>query len=94
MILCLYSLVDDLFVIILELTVMKLKDIENFEVVFALYTITHCADGMFDEIAEDDLPDSLMDGYRAVRSSISALTKNIEQYRDENIATFISACED
>ena len=49
---------------------------------------------MFDEIAEDDLPDSLCSDYRAVRSSISALTKNIEQYRDENIATFISACED
>ena len=73
---------------------MKLKDIEDFEVVLALYTITHCADGMFDEIAEDDLPDSLVDGYRAVRSSISALTKSIEQYRDDNISTFISACED
>ena len=73
---------------------MKLKDIEDFEVLLALYTITHCADGMFDEISEDDLPDSLIDGYRAVRSSISALTKNIEQYRDDNIATFLSACED
>ena len=73
---------------------MRLKDIEDFEVVLALYTITHCADGMFDEIAEDDLPDSLIDGYRAVRSSISSLTKNIEQYRDDNIAKFISACED
>ena len=73
---------------------MKLKDIEDFEVVLALYTISHCADGMFDEIAEDDLPDSLIDGYRAVRSIICALTKNIEQYRDENIATCISACED
>ena len=73
---------------------MKLKDIEDFEVLLALYTVSHCAEGMFDEIAEDDLPDSLIDGYRAVRSSISALTKNIEQYRDENIATFISACED
>ena len=73
---------------------MKLKDIEDFEVVLALYTITHCADGMFDEIAEDDLPESLMEGYRAVRSSISSLTKNLEQYRDDNIATFISACED
>ena len=71
---------------------MKLKDIEDFEVVLALYTISHCADGMFDEIAEDDLPDSLCSDYRAVRSSISSLTKNIEQYRDENIATFISAC--
>ena len=73
---------------------MKLKDIEEFEVVLALYTISHCADGMFDEIAEDDLPESLMEGYRSVRSSISSLTKSIEQYRDENIATFLSACED
>ena len=73
---------------------MKLKDIEDFEVVLALYTISHCADGMFDEIAEDDLPDSLIDGYRSVRSRISSLVKSIEQYRDANIATFISACED
>ena len=73
---------------------MKLKDIEVFEVVFALYTISHCSEGMFDEIAEDDLPDSLRAGYRAVRSSICALTKSLEQYRDDNIATFISACED
>ena len=73
---------------------MKLKDLEEFEVVSALYTITHCSEGMFDEIAEDDLPDSLIDGYRAVRSSICALTKSIEQYRDENITTFLSACED
>ena len=73
---------------------MKLKDIEDFEVVLALYTISHCADGMFDEIAEDDLPDSLREGYRAVRSSICALTKNLEQYRDENIDAFLSACED
>ena len=71
---------------------MRLKDIEDFEVVLALYTISHCADGMFEEISEDDLPESLMEGYRAVRSSISALTKSIEQYRDDNIATFISAC--
>ena len=73
---------------------MKLKDIEDFEVVLALYTITHCVDGMFDEIAEDDLPDALCSDYRAVRSSISALTKSIEQYRDDNISTFIAACED
>ena len=73
---------------------MKLKDIEDFEVVLALYTITHCVDGMFDEIAEDDLPESIIDGYRAVRSSICALTKSLEQYRDENIATLIAACED
>ena len=73
---------------------MKLKDIEDFEVVLALYTISHCADGMFDEIAEDDLPDSLGSDYRAVRSSISSLVKSLEQYRDDNVATFIAACED
>ena len=73
---------------------MKLKDIEVFETVFALFTISHCADVMFDEIAEDDLPDSFREGYRAVRSSISSLVKSIEQYRDDNIATFLSACED
>ena len=73
---------------------MKLKDIEEFEVVLALYTISHCADGMFDEIAEDDLPESLMDGYRSVRSSISSLTKSIEQYRDDKMDIFLSACED
>ena len=86
-------LVDDLCVHIMEL-IMKLKDIEDFEVVLALYTISHCADGMFDEIAEDDLPDALCSDYRAVRSSISSLVKRIEQYRDENIATLISSCED
>ena len=73
---------------------MKLKDIEDFEVVFALYTISHCADVMFDEIAEDDLPDALCSDYRAVRSSISSLVKSLEQYRDDNISTFIAACED
>ena len=73
---------------------MKLKDIEDFEVLLALYTISHCADGMFDEIDQDDLPDALCSDYRAVRSSISSLTKSIEQYRDENIATFVAACED
>ena len=73
---------------------MKLKDIEDYEVLLALYTISHCVDGMFDEVAEDDLPESLCSDYRAVRSSISALVKSIEQYRDANIATFIAACED
>ena len=68
--------------------------LEDYEVLLALYTISHRAEAMFDEIAEEDLPDSLCSDYRAVRSGISALTKRIEQYRDENIATFISACED
>ena len=73
---------------------MKLKDIEDFEVVLALYTITHCIDGMIDEIAEDDLPEPLTEGYRSVRSSISSLVKSIEQYRDDKMDTFMSACED
>ena len=73
---------------------MKKQDLMDFEVVFALYTISHCADGMFDEIVEDDLPDSLCSDYRAVRSSISALIKHIEQYRDDKKETFMSACED
>ena len=73
---------------------MKLKDIEDFEVVFALYTISHCACMMFDEIDEDDLPDSIRSGYRAVRSSISSLMESLEQYRDEKIDIFNSACED
>ena len=73
---------------------MKLKDIEDFEVVLALYTISHCADGMFDEIAEDDLPDALCSDYRSVRSSISSLVKRIEQYRDDKMDILISDCED
>ena len=73
---------------------MKLKDIEDFEVVLALYTIAHCAEGMFDEIAEEDLPDSLCSYYRAVRSSICALTESIKQYRDDKMDTFLSGCED
>ena len=71
---------------------MKKQDLMDYEVLLALYTISHCADGMFEEIAEDDLPDALCSDYRSVRSSISSLVKSLEQYRDENIATFISAC--
>lgn len=73
---------------------MKLKDIEDFEVVFALFTICHSADLMIDEIAEDDLPEMLRSDYRAVRLSISSLVKSIKQYRDENIDTFLSACDE
>ena len=73
---------------------MKKQDLMDFEVLLALYTISHCADGMFDEIDEDDLPDALCSYYRAVRSSISSLVKRIEQYRDANISSFLSACED
>ena len=80
-------------VLILEL-MMKRQDLMDYEVMFALYTISHCADGMFDEIAEDDLSDSLAADYRAVRSSISSLIKHIEQYRDDKKETFIAACED
>lgn len=73
---------------------MKKQDLMDFEVVFALYTICHCMDGMIDEISEDDLPDSLCSDYSAVRSSISSLIKRIEQYRDDKKETFMSACED
>ena len=68
--------------------------LEDFEVLLALYTISHCAEVMLDEIDEDDLPDALCSDYRSVRSSISSLVKSIEQYRDANIGTFLSACED
>lgn len=74
---------------------MRRKDIGDFEAVFALFTISHCADMMFDEIAECDLPEEyLRDGYRAVRENISSLVSSIKQYRDEKIDTFMSACED
>ena len=73
---------------------MKRQDLMDYEVVLALYTICHCMDGIIDEIAECDLPEMLRDDYRAVKSSICALTKSIEQYRDDKKETFLSACED
>lgn len=86
-------LVEDLFVHILDL-MMKRQDLMAYETVLALFTISHCADGMFDEIAECDLPEMLRDDYRAVKSSICALTESIEQYHDAKKDTFLSACED
>ena len=73
---------------------MKRKDLMDYEVVLALYTICHSMDCIIDEIAECDLPEMLRDEYRAVKSSICALTKSIEQYRDAKKETFMSACED
>lgn len=73
---------------------MKRQDLMEYEVVLALFTICHCIDGIIDEIEESDLPEMLRGDYRSVRSSISSLTKSIEQYRDEKIDTFLSACED
>lgn len=73
---------------------MKQKDFQDYEVVLALFTVCHCIDGIIEEIAECDLPEMLRDDYRSVRSSISALTKRIGQYRDAKMDTFISACED
>ena len=84
-------LVEDLFVHILEL-IMKKQDLMDYEVVLALYAICHSMDCIIDEIAECDLPEMLRDDYRAVRSSICALTESIEHWRDEKIATFMSAC--
>ena len=73
---------------------MKKRDLEDYEVVLALFTVCHCIDGIIDEIAECDLPEMLRDDYRAVILSISSLTKSIEQYRDAKIDTLLSACED
>lgn len=73
---------------------MKRKDIFEFKVVFALYTISHCADMMFEEIDENDLPESLRGGYRAVRSSISELMDSLEQSFKDKEDTFIASCED
>ena len=72
---------------------MKRRDLQDYEVVLALFTISTMADGAFDEIAECDLPEMLRDDYRSVRSSISALTKSIAQYRDDKMDTFMSACD-
>ena len=73
---------------------MKRKDLMDFEVVLALFTVCHCIDSIIDEIDECDLPEMLRDDYRSVKSSICALTESIEQYRDDKMDTFISACED
>ena len=73
---------------------MKRQDLMDYEVVLALFTISTMADGAFDEIAECDLPEMLRDDYRAVKSSICALTESIEKYRDAKKDTFMSACED
>ena len=73
---------------------MKRQDFMDYEVVLALFTICHCMDGIIDEIAECDLPAPLREDYRAVVSSICALTESIEQYRDDRMGTFMSACED
>ena len=78
---------------ILEL-MMKKQDLMDYEVVIALYTICHSMDCIIDEIAECDLPEMLRSDYRAVRSSIYALTESIEQWRDDKMDTFVSACED
>lgn len=79
---------------VLKLELMMRKDIEDFETVFALFTICHCSDISFDEIEESDLPEeSLRDRYRAVRESISSLMESLAQYRDEHIDTFNSCDE-
>ena len=90
---CLVARVVDSLVPILEF-MMKRQDFMDYEVVLALFTICHCMDGIIDEIAECDLPEMLRDDYRAVVSSISALTESIEQYRDDKMDTLLSACED
>ena len=86
-------MVVDSLVPILEF-MMKKQDFQDYEVVLALYTVCHCMDSIIDEIADCDLPEMLKDDYRSVKASICALTKSIEQYRDDKIDTFMSACED
>ena len=73
---------------------MKLKDIEAFRAVFALYTICYCADVSIGEIEESDLPEMFREGYRAVRSSISEFVDGLEQYCKDKTDTFIAACDD
>jgi len=73
---------------------MKKQDLMDYEVVLALFTACHCIDSILDEIAECDLPEMLRDDYRSVKSSISALTERIEQYREDKMDTLTSACED
>ena len=80
--------------LILELMIMKKQDFQDYEVVLALYTICHSMDCIIDEIAECDLPEMLCSDYRAVKSSICALTESIEHWRDDKKETFIAACED
>ena len=75
--------------------IIKKQDLMDYEVVLALFTICHCIDGAIDEIEEYDLPEeSLREGYRAVRESISSLIESLEQYRDDKVDTFMSSCED
>ena len=73
---------------------MKRKDLEAFRAVFALYTISYCADGMIGEIEECDLPDTFREGYRTVRSSLSEFVDGLEQYCKDKEDTFLSSCED
>ena len=73
---------------------MKRKDLEAFRAVFALYTISYCADVSIGEIEESDLPEMFREGYRAVRSSLSELVDGLEQYCKDKTDTFLAACED
>ena len=73
---------------------MKRKDLEAFRAVFALYTISYCADVSIGEIEESDLPEMFREGYRAVRSSLSELVDGLEQYCKDKTDTLIAACED
>lgn len=72
----------------------KREDIKEFEAVLALYTICRCADMMFDEIADCDLPEAFRDGYRAVRSILSEFGDSLELYYRDKEDALTSACED
>lgn len=73
---------------------MKQKDLMQLESVCALFTLCHCMDGLLDEITEDDLPEMLGESYQALKTSIHAMLSSMEQYRNAEKDTFMSACED
>lgn len=73
---------------------MKQKDLMHLESVCALFTMCHCMDDMLDEITEDDLPEMLGESYQALKTSIHAMLSSMEQYRNAEKDTFMSACED
>ena len=73
---------------------MKQKDLMHFETVCALFSMCHCLDDLLDEITEEDLPETLGESYQALKTSIRAMLEGMEQYRDAEKDTFMSACED
>lgn len=70
---------------------MKQKDLMYLESVCALFAMCHCMDEMLDEIY---LPEMLRDSYQALKTSVHSMLESMEQYRNDEKDTFMSACED